>query len=167
MKILFVGDVMPGGVLPYQKRYIDEALKEYMEGFDLRIGTLECAIGTHIPPAPEKLKENGGNNNVCFARDEDFFRIKELGFNVMSLGNNHSFDLGESGLKNTIRRLEENGIGYMGAGMNKQEAAKPYVIEQEGGGKFLYYSMLHKWFISKKLDSRHRGFIRCLSAYYR
>lgn len=132
INILFCGDIMPGGVLPYQESYIDSELLDYLSGFDIRIGTLECAIGTNIPPAPEKLAENGGNNNVCYARDEDFFRIKELGFNVVSLGNNHSFDLGEDGLRNTIRLLRENNIGYFGAGFNKQEACKPYILKIKG-----------------------------------
>ena len=118
---------MPGGVLPYQDSYIDIELLSYMKSFDLRIGTLECAIGTNLKPAKEKLRKNGGNDNICFARDEDFFRIKELGFNVMSIGNNHSFDLGEEGLRNTIRVLRENGIGFCGAGMNLDEASQPYV----------------------------------------
>lgn len=137
VSIFFCGDVMPGGVLPYQDSFIDNTLKEYMSKFDFRIGTLECAIGTNLPPAPEKLKENGGNNNVCFARDEDFYRIKELGFNAVSLGNNHSFDLGEEGLRNTIWHLKENGIGYFGAGLNKQEASDPLVVEF-GGTKIAF-----------------------------
>lgn len=123
---------MPGGVLPYQDRYIDRKLKEYMAGFDLRIGTLECAIGTFFPPAPEKLKENGGNNNVCFARDEDFFRVKDLGFNALSLGNNHSFDLGKEGLLNTIRCCRDNGIICFGAGSNLAEASTPAIISFRG-----------------------------------
>lgn len=123
---------MPGGVLPYQSNYIDKKTKDYMDGFDLRVGTLECAIGTNLPPAPEKLKENGGNNNVCFARDEDFFRVKELGFNALSLGNNHSFDLGEEGLRNTIRHCHENGITCFGAGMNIAEASAPAIITLQG-----------------------------------
>lgn len=127
--VFFCGDVMPGGVLPYQDSYIDKTLVDYMSRFDFRIGTLECAIGTNLSPAPEKLKVNGGNNNVCYARDEDFFRIKELGLNAVSLGNNHSFDLGEEGLKNTIKHLRENQIGFFGAGLNKQEASAPLVVE--------------------------------------
>lgn len=103
-----------------------------MDGFDLRVGTLECAIGTNIPPAPEKLRENGGNNNVCFARDEDFFRVKELGFNALSIGNNHSFDLGEEGLRNTIRHCRNNGIICFGAGMNLAEASAPAIITIQG-----------------------------------
>lgn len=133
MRVFFCGDIMPGGVLPYQNEYIDSAVLDYMATFDYRIGTLECAIGTNIQPAPEKLKENGGNNNICYARNEDFFRIKEMGFNAVSLGNNHSFDLGEKGLKNTIKILRENGIGYFGAGMNKEEVSKPLLLNNPGG----------------------------------
>lgn len=123
---------MPGGVLPYQDKYIDDELKHFMGNFDLRVGTLECAIGTNIAPAPEKMKENGGNNNVCYARDEDFFRVMEMGFDLISLGNNHSFDLGENGLKNTIHHLKQNGIAYFGAGMNLAEASAPAVAELRG-----------------------------------
>ena len=129
MKILFCGDVMPGGVLSYQESFIDDTLKEYMNSFDLRVGTLECAIGSHFQVAPEKLKENGGNNNVCYARDEDFFRVKELSFDLMSLGNNHSFDLGEDGLVNTIQHLKQCGIKYFGAGKNIAEASAPAIIQ--------------------------------------
>ena len=40
MRFLFCGDVMPGGVLPYQGEYITEEVKSYLKSFDLRIGTL-------------------------------------------------------------------------------------------------------------------------------
>ena len=77
MKLLFCGDVMPGGVLPYQKEYITSELRDFMAGFDARIGTLEAAIGTNLPFDP--IKENG-RQNIVYARDEDFYRVKELGF---------------------------------------------------------------------------------------
>lgn len=118
--------------MPYQDGYIDKDLLLYMQGFDLRIGTLECAIGSNLPPAPGKLKKNGGNDNVCYARDEDFCRVVEMGFSALSLGNNHSFDLGEDGLRNTIEHLRDSGIGYFGAGMNLSEASKPFVVSRGG-----------------------------------
>lgn len=124
--ILFCGDIMPGGVLPYQKEYISKELQSYLDSFDLRIGTLEAAIGTGLPYDEVKMQ---GRANIVYARNEDFYRVKELGFNVVSLANNHVFDLGEEGLKNTIRILKENGIQYCGAGMDIEEASKPAVIE--------------------------------------
>lgn len=129
MNIFFCGDIMPGGVLPYQDRYISASLMDYMSGFDFRIGTLESAIGTGLSYDPVKM---AGRQNIVYARNEDFFRVKEMGFDVVSLANNHVWDLGEDGLKNTIRVLKENGIKYCGAGMNIDEASKPAVIEKDG-----------------------------------
>lgn len=125
-QIIFCGDIMPGGVLPYQNDYISKEVQDYLDSFDLRIGTLEAAIGTGLPYDEVKMQ---GRANIVYARNEDFYRVKELGFNVVSLANNHVFDLGEEGLKNTIRILKENGIQYCGAGMDIEEASKPAVIE--------------------------------------
>lgn len=120
---------MPGGVLPYQSNYITRELTEYMNGFDFRIGTLEAAIGTGLPFDPVKMQ---GRQNIIYARNEDFFRVKEMGFSVVSLANNHIWDLGVDGLRNTISVLKENGIQYCGAGMNVKEASRPAVIEKDG-----------------------------------
>lgn len=129
MNLLFCGDIMPGGVLPYQDRYISPELQEYMRSFDYRIGTLEAAIGTNLPYDPVKMT---GRQNIIYARNEDFYRVKEMGFDVVSLANNHVWDLGEVGLKNTIRMLDDNGIKHCGAGMNEEDASKPAIIEKDG-----------------------------------
>lgn len=129
MTLVFCGDIMPGGVLPYQDNYITAELREFMLSFDFRIGTLESAIGKGMPFDPIKL---AGRQNIIYARDEDFFRVKELRFDVLSLANNHVWDLGEDGLKNTIKILKDNGVKYCGAGMNAQEASLPAVIEKDG-----------------------------------
>lgn len=129
MNLFFCGDIMPGGVLPYQDNYISAELKSFMNNFDFRIGTLESAIGTNLPHDPVKI---AGRQNIVYARNEDFFRVKEMGFDVVSLANNHVWDLGEEGLKNTISILQKNGIKYCGAGMNIEEASRPAVIEKGG-----------------------------------
>lgn len=129
MNLFFCGDIMPGGVLPYQDNYISTELKSFMNNFDFRIGTLESAIGTNLSYDPVKI---AGRQNIVYARNEDFFRVKEMGFDVVSLANNHVWDLGEEGLKNTISILQKNGIKYCGAGMNIEEASRPAVIEKGG-----------------------------------
>lgn len=91
MKLFFCGDIMPGGVLSYQNNYITTELKEYMKDFDFRIGTLEAAIGTNLPYDPVKM---AGRQNIIYARDEVFFRVKDMGFDVVSLANNHVWVLG-------------------------------------------------------------------------
>ena len=129
MNLFFCGDIMPGGVLPYQDQYITAELQDYMRCFDFRIGTLEAAIGTNLPYDPVKM---AGRKNIVYARNEDFFRVKEMGFDIVSLANNHVWDLGEEGLRNTIKVLKENGIKYCGAGFNIEEASQPAIIEKEG-----------------------------------
>ena len=139
MNLCFCGDIMPGGVLPYQQDYISSDLSDYLRGFDFRIGTLEAAIGTGLPYDSVKVQ---GRQNIIYARDEDFFRVKEMGFDVVSLANNHVWDLGEAGLRNTIRTLKENGIQFCGAGLDIEEAAQPAVIVKEGLSiAFLAYCM--------------------------
>ena len=129
MDLFFCGDIMPGGVLPYQSEYISKDLLDYMRGFDFRLGTLEAAIGTGLPYDPDKMN---GRQNIVYARNEDFFRVKEMGFDVVSLANNHVWDLGEEGLKNTIHILKENDIKYCGAGLDIEEASRPVVVRKEG-----------------------------------
>ena len=129
MNLFFCGDIMPGGVLPYQDHYITLELLDYLKSFDFRIGTLEAAIGTDLPYDPVKM---AGRQNIVYARNEDFFRVKEMGFDVVSLANNHVWDLGEEGLRNTIKVLQENGIKYCGAGLNIEEASRPAIIEKDG-----------------------------------
>ena len=126
MKILFVGDVMPGGVLPYQNQYMDNDMSEYLKGFDLRVGTLECGVGTDIPFDQRKMDTY---KSIVYVRDEDLRRLSEMGFNVVSLANNHAFDLGVEGFKNAVSVLDKLGIQHFGAGMNLEEAKKPVVIK--------------------------------------
>lgn len=125
MKLLFVGDIMPGGVLPYQNKYIDKDLLDYMKCFDLRIGTLECGLGTNISFDSRKMNTY---KSIVYSRDEDLNKVIEMGFNIVSLANNHAFDLGVDGLRNAIGLLDKNGIKHFGAGMNIEEAKKPVVI---------------------------------------
>ena len=145
IKLFFCGDIMPGGVLPYQIKYMSNNLLDYMNTFDIRIGTLEAAIGTNLPFDPIKMKERNVKIvnklglharpaslivQTAMAFSSNIYIIKdEIKVDVLSLANNHIFDLGEEGLKNTIRLLKKNNIKYCGAGLNIDEASKPIVVE--------------------------------------
>lgn len=129
MRVFVCGDIVPGGVLPYQEEYISNSLRDYMSQFDFRIGTLECAVGNGLPYDEEKMRRK---MNIIYVRNEDLSRIKEMGFDVVSLANNHVWDMGVEGLKNTIRQLEKLGIQYCGAGMNIEEASRPAVVTKDG-----------------------------------
>lgn len=129
MRLFVCGDIMPGGVLVYQNQFVSSGLQRWLNRFDFRIGTLEAAIGTDIPFYAAKMENRA---NIIYARDDDFSRIRSLGFDVLSLANNHIFDLGAVGLQNTIRQLDAAGIRHCGAGMNLEEASRPAVVERDG-----------------------------------
>lgn len=58
--------------------------------------------------------------------------LKEAGFDLVNIANNHIFDYGEVGLYDTIAYLDSAGIGHVGAGKNKFEARKPFVAAISG-----------------------------------
>ncbi len=58
--------------------------------------------------------------------------LARVGFDVITIASNHTWDAGAPGIEDTIAGLKENGLAYCGAGMNLEEARKPVVIEREG-----------------------------------
>lgn len=51
--------------------------------------------------------------------------LETIGADVVSVANNHVFDYGEVGLRDTLDTLKEAGMPYTGAGVNLEEAKKP------------------------------------------
>jgi poly-gamma-glutamate synthesis protein (capsule biosynthesis protein) len=135
MKLIAVGDVMPGGVLNSTKDIcISEDVKETLCSADLVIATLETAVGNEPSFYDEKMKRLG---DVIYVEDDDLVRLKELNVGIVSLANNHFFDLGIKGAKHTIDLLDQMGIKHCGAGMNLPEASKPVVVKN-GGETFAF-----------------------------
>lgn len=114
MKIVAVGDIMPGGILNIKKNeFISDELRCILQQGDIRVGTLETAVGNRPEFNEEKMRRKA---DVIYVRDEDLVRLKDLDINIVSLANNHFTDLGEIGAKHTIRLLDEMGILHCGAG---------------------------------------------------
>ena len=53
--------------------------------------------------------------------------LKTAGVTACGLANNHIFDFGVAGLRDTFDVLNEAGIEYFGAGFNVNQACKPYI----------------------------------------
>ncbi len=58
--------------------------------------------------------------------------LKDMGADIVSLANNHVYDYGEIGFKDTMAVLDEAGIPYVGAGMNLGEAAEGHFFVING-----------------------------------
>lgn len=58
--------------------------------------------------------------------------LKFGGVDIVNCANNHVYDFGEIGLKETLINLRAAGIGYIGAGFNIEEARKPLIKTLQG-----------------------------------
>lgn len=99
-------------------------IKNYLQSADLVFGNLETPItqGPEIADFQLIFRSNPGTEQA----------LKQAGFSILSLANNHTLNFGEKGLKNTFNFLKNAGIEYVGAGQNDQEAYQPVYIEKKG-----------------------------------
>jgi poly-gamma-glutamate capsule biosynthesis protein CapA/YwtB (metallophosphatase superfamily) len=62
--------------------------------------------------------------------------LANVGFNMLSLANNHSMDYGPAGLKETLRHIgaleKERRVVATGIGMNREEASRPRRVNVNG-----------------------------------
>jgi len=66
-----------------------------------------------------------GGGRGFLAPAEALDALEALGFNLLSLANNHAFDLKETGIDNTLREVQRRGIVHAGTGATLAEAAAP------------------------------------------
>src|SRR6058998_4057252 len=59
--------------------------------------------------------------------------LKALGFNLLALSDNHSFDLKVAGIRNTLREVQSRNLAYAGTGDNLQEATAPGYLRTPKG----------------------------------
>ncbi len=99
-------------------------VRDYLKSANLAFGNLESPIteGREISDFEMVFRSNPGTEQA----------LKQAGFSVLSLANNHTPNFGEQGLKDTFNYLDNAGIKYVGAGKNEREAYRPIYIEEKG-----------------------------------
>lgn len=130
MKTLFVGDVSPTVVTSdlYKGKNIDVLFNDTLslfEGNDINFVNLECAI-TESEQAIKKI------GPPLKAVPETADVLKKIGVTVCGVSNNHFFDYGIKGAKDSMEYLEKAGIDYTGFGNNYDDSRKNYVVEKDG-----------------------------------
>jgi poly-gamma-glutamate capsule biosynthesis protein CapA/YwtB (metallophosphatase superfamily) len=106
-------------------------LSQIIKNPDIFIFNLE---GTLIE-SPEKAKECKGfpAYQSIFVSNSSFVRYLKLApITVANLANNHIYDCGSEGIKETKKILDERGILSVGAGQKLHEACEPLSIEFKG-----------------------------------
>ncbi len=132
IRLGFVGDIMlDRGVESVIKNYGGGDFKfpflkiaDYLRNFDILFGNLEG-------PISDKGQDVG--STYSFRQDPKVLEgLKFAGFDVLSLANNHIFDWGRLAMEDTLTKLKESQIEYVGAGFSKEEAFSPKIIEKKG-----------------------------------
>lgn len=95
-----------------------------LQNNDITIGNLEGAV----TEAETKLAKT----YTFKFHKEALPRLKAAGFNYLMLSNNHCYDYGEAGFKDTLAALAEYGIPTSGAGANAEKAKQFYRTEKKG-----------------------------------
>ncbi|MCU0824090.1 MAG: CapA family protein, partial [Leptospira sp.] len=130
-KIWVAGDVMFNwGVRDSMKAedplFAFRSFSFFLQNYDYRMLNLETPILKKTPNA-DSIK-----SYIFYGERKDLNLLKFLGIDAVFLGNNHTMDFGEAGLKDTLSLLDEFKISYAGAGLNEAESLKPILIQKDG-----------------------------------
>jgi poly-gamma-glutamate capsule biosynthesis protein CapA/YwtB (metallophosphatase superfamily) len=129
--LAFTGDVMFGRTVnehmlataqsdPFPFTYT----ADFLRGFDLTIGNLECVISNLGTPVPKSYNFRGD------ARAYD--RLLNAGFDLVSVANNHSGDYGKDAFLDEFETLPKRGLTPLGGGQNRQQAHTPVLKTVRG-----------------------------------
>jgi poly-gamma-glutamate synthesis protein (capsule biosynthesis protein) len=140
LSLLAVGDMMFGGTATptlneFGYDYPFEKTASLLGGADIAVGNLETALTYRGEPFEKKYTFRNPPEKVAAA-------LTKVGFDLVSLANNHSMDYGIEGLEDTLSALQAVGLPAVGAGMNEAEARLPKIIENKNQKiGFLAYSL--------------------------
>lgn len=122
LKVLVVGDIMLDRNVRnlINKNGFESffsGVKDLIKNADIAVGNLEGAFTTN-PSITADLK----NKALQFTFDPSLApALSDLGFDVLGLANNHSYNYGKQGLESTRRYIGGAGMLYYGDPFNKDE----------------------------------------------
>lgn len=120
--MIIAGDFYPNNNIPGQ--FWAEGIKDYLNN--------QVSILNLEGPLTEKTKKIKKIGPQLKINPQWLKFIKQCGFDIVSLANNHILDMGEEGLLDTLNYCNLNGIKYLGAGININSAISPLIIEENG-----------------------------------
>src|SRR6202521_4141591 len=104
-----------------------EQAKGYLKGADVRFTNLETAL------APKDMAVELRTPEVHRTGPEVLDALKDMGFNLLSMSNNHAWDLGAKGLLATIGEVSKRGFAYAGTGPDVDAAAAAGYMDTPAG----------------------------------
>lgn len=125
----FAGDILfdPGYSVfaAYKQRDYDinqcisPVLLDKMKAADIMMINNEFPYSDKGEPLPDKMY-------TFRAHPSSVDILDQLGVDIVSLANNHTYDYGPNAFMDTLETLENHGMAYIGAGRNLEDASRPY-----------------------------------------
>lgn len=125
---MLISILIAGDLIPYERTVpLFEAHKtdclfgdilSLIKESDFSVVNLEAPI---VLDKPTPIRKSGPNLYASLAAMEV---VKDAGFDMLTLANNHFRDQGQSGVCNTISSADSIGLNYVGGGKNLEEARK-------------------------------------------
>jgi poly-gamma-glutamate capsule biosynthesis protein CapA/YwtB (metallophosphatase superfamily) len=100
-------------------------IKSLLKG-DVIFTNFECTI-------VDEKKGQSHKNGRFLSPPEAMDALQSFGFNLVSLSNNHSFDLKLPGIENTLEEAKRLNLAHAGTGNNVEEAAAPGYLHTPKG----------------------------------
>ncbi|MDJ0517876.1 MAG: CapA family protein [Trichodesmium sp. MO_231.B1] len=111
-----VGDIIPGTNYPKNKLHprkqeLFRSVKPLLQNADIVFGNFESTLTSY----PNSRKRMGSGRVFAFRTPPDYrYLLKDAGFNVLSVANNHSFDFFKQGFEDTITNIQTLGMEAVG-----------------------------------------------------
>lgn len=122
IRLLVAGDFCLSGRMKNSSSYeISSSLssiKPYVNSADYSLLNLECSVFDNTYEPIKKIGPNLHNTS------ESLKALKDIGFNGVTLANNHFADYGHDAVVESVSLLRKYNIDYYGGGENIEEASK-------------------------------------------
>ena len=154
---IMLGTTFPSVMLPPNEgRDVLRDAGPHIRAADLAVGNLEGAVidgGTSA--------KGSGQNTYSFRMPTSYGpRLKEAGYDFLSMANNHARDFGEEGIVSTERVLDKEGIKYAGV-----QGRTESVVLEKGGVRYGIAAFGHNSYTVKHTDmEKARAIVRDLRA---
>lgn len=123
LKVFVCGDVVN---FTAKKDFIDDRLKEVITDTDIAICNFEAPI-KHKDMKP--IKKAGPH---VYQSKESIEYLKDVGFDFVSLANNHIYDYGQNAIEETVKELQKKDIDFVGGGVTFEDVYKTKIVEKNG-----------------------------------
>ncbi len=128
MKIIVCGDFSPKYSLKKVVKERDTRVLEEIKPFTAKSDFSIVNFETTVECDSDSILKCGPSLSSPV---EGVALLKDAGFNVVTLANNHIMDFGAVALRHTVNELDRAGFRYVGVGENKKTCAEPLILKKK------------------------------------